>query len=45
MENLRNHVKKYDITWWVDTFLKVATGKGIENYPKLEGDIPLHEII
>ena len=45
MENLRNHVRKYDITWWVDTFLKVATGKGIENYPKLEGDIPLHEII
>ena len=45
MENLRRHVKKYDITWWVDTFLKVATGKGIEIYPKLEEDIPLHELI
>ncbi len=45
MENLRKHVRKYDITWWVDAFLKVAVGTGIEKFPKLEEYIPLHELI
>ncbi len=44
MKNLREHIKKYNISWWGNTFLDAAFGKKIEDFPPLEEDYPLHEI-
>lgn len=45
MKGLRNHIKKYSINWWSNTFLETAFGRKMEDFPVLEDDIPLHEII
>ena len=45
MENLRKHINKYNISWWGNTFLDAAFGKKIEDFPILEDDYPLHEIL
>jgi len=44
MQNLKNHIKKFNIGWWGNTFLSVAFGKKIEDFPLLEEDYPLHEL-
>ena len=45
MKGLRAHIKRFNIVWWSNTFLETAFGKKIENFPLLEEDIPLHEIL
>ncbi|WP_457624511.1 alpha,alpha-trehalose-phosphate synthase (UDP-forming) [Persephonella sp.] len=45
MRQMRNHIKRFDIRWWTNTFLETAFGKKIEDFPPLEDDIPLHEIL
>ncbi|WP_456400460.1 alpha,alpha-trehalose-phosphate synthase (UDP-forming) [Persephonella sp.] len=45
MINLRNHIKRYDISWWGNTILETAFGKKIVDFPELEEDIPLHELL
>ncbi len=44
MDKLREHVKKFNISWWGNIFLNAAFGKKIEDFPPLEEDYPLHEI-
>ncbi|WP_029519821.1 trehalose-6-phosphate synthase [Persephonella sp. IF05-L8] len=45
MKNLRKHIKKYDINWWSNAFLEAAFDRKIEDFPVLEEDFPLHEIL
>jgi trehalose 6-phosphate synthase len=45
MKALRKHIKRYNINWWSNTFLETAFGRKIEDFPVLEDDIPLHEIL
>ncbi len=45
IKKLAEHIKKYNISWWGNTFLNTAFGKKIEDSPLLEDDFPLHEII
>ncbi len=45
ISKMRKHIKKFNIKWWSNTFLETAFGKRIEDFPQLEDDIPLHEIL
>jgi trehalose 6-phosphate synthase len=36
MRRMRDLVKKYDIFWWVDSFLTVAFGRHLSDFPPLE---------
>ncbi|SNZ11364.1 trehalose 6-phosphate synthase [Persephonella hydrogeniphila] len=45
MKGLREHIRKYNINWWSNTYLETAFGRKIEDFPILEDDIPLHEIL
>jgi len=36
MHKLRTSIKKYDIFWWVDTFIQAAFTKHLENFPIIE---------
>ena len=43
MEDLREHVSKFNIYWWSDTYFKLSEGKGVEEFPLLKETFPLHE--
>jgi trehalose 6-phosphate synthase/phosphatase len=43
MQRLRQNIRKYDIFWWVDSFLQAAIEKNLDNFPLLEDYIPLAE--
>jgi trehalose 6-phosphate synthase len=37
MKRMRAHVRKYDIFWWVDSFLQAAFGRKLGDFPPMEG--------
>jgi trehalose 6-phosphate synthase/phosphatase len=45
MKKMRRSVRKYDIFWWVDSFLRAAIAKDLKSFPVLEYYIPeeVHE--
>ena len=43
MKLLRQNVRKYDIFWWVNSFLQAAISKKLENFPLTEEYLPLAE--
>ncbi len=45
MKRLRKHIRRFNIGWWSNAFLETAFGKKIEDFPILEDDIPLHEVL
>ena len=36
MHKLRTSIKKYNIFWWVDSFIQAAFTKHLENFPIIE---------
>ncbi|MFQ5771355.1 MAG: trehalose-6-phosphate synthase, partial [bacterium] len=44
MRKLRQIVRRYNIFWWVDSFLRAAFAKNLNNFPLLEDYIPVAEI-
>lgn len=40
MHKMRREVKKYDIFWWVETFLSAATSKVLKDFMQVEEYIP-----
>ncbi len=43
MKKLRQIVRKYDIFWWVDSFLQAAIEKNLNSFPVMEDYIPQAE--
>jgi trehalose 6-phosphate synthase/phosphatase len=43
MRALRHVVRKYDIFWWVDSYLRAAIAKNLQAFPILEDYIPQEE--
>lgn len=43
MRKMRREVKKYDIFWWVETYLRVAFSKVLEDFPQVEEYIPTED--
>jgi trehalose 6-phosphate synthase/phosphatase len=43
MRRLRQNVRKYDIFWWVDSFMQAAFSKNLASFPVLEDYLPLAE--
>jgi trehalose 6-phosphate synthase len=35
---MRESIRRQDVFWWVENFLRAATGKKLEDYP--EQDLP-----
>lgn len=44
MRKLRQNVRKYNIFWWVDSFLQAAIAKNLDHFPLLEEYMPTVEI-
>lgn len=44
MKKLRQSVRKYNIFWWVNSFLQAAIAKRLDNFPVLEDYTPRVEI-
>lgn len=40
MRRLRQITRKYDIFWWVDSFLKAAFARDLHDFPRMEDYIP-----
>ncbi len=40
MRRLRRIVRRYDIFWWVDSFLKAAFAKDLSDFPLMEDYVP-----
>lgn len=38
MRSMRESIRKQDVFWWVENFLRASTGKKLEDYP--EQDLP-----
>ena len=43
MKGLREHISKFDIHWWGETYFKLAEGKKVKRFPKLMDFYPVHE--
>ena len=43
MRRLRSSVKRYDIYWWVNSFLDAAFAKRLDNFPVVEDYLPTME--
>ena len=43
MRRLRRTVRRYDIYWWVDSFLRAAIAKDLKDFPVLDDYIPQPE--
>ncbi len=43
MRRLRYIIRKYDIFWWVDSFLKAAFARDLKDFPYIEDYIPTEE--
>jgi trehalose 6-phosphate synthase/phosphatase len=43
MRVLRQAIRKYDIFWWVDSFLRAAIAKNLRDFPVLEDYVPREE--
>ncbi len=44
MTKLRQNVRKYNIFWWVDSFLQAAIDKNLDSFPVIEEYMPTVEI-
>ncbi len=44
MKKLRQNVRKYNIFWWVDSFLQAAIAKNLDSFPVIEEYMPTVEI-
>ncbi len=42
MKRLRRNIRTQNIFWWVDSFMRAATDKGLLDFPVLEEYIPEH---
>lgn len=40
MHKLKSNVRKYDIFWWVDSFLQASIAKNLDNFPLVEDYVP-----
>ena len=40
MKKLRQKIRKYDIYWWVNSYLEAAIAKSLDNFPPLEDYMP-----
>ena len=43
MKNLRRIVRRHDIYWWVDSFLRAAISKDLQDFPVIEDYLPQPE--
>jgi trehalose 6-phosphate synthase/phosphatase len=43
MSKMRQNVQKYNIFWWVDSFLQAAIAKNLDNFPVLDDYAPFEE--
>ena len=43
MRLMRQNVRKYDIFWWVNSFLQAAISKKLESFPLIDEYLPLTE--
>ncbi|MBN2366658.1 MAG: trehalose-6-phosphate synthase [Calditrichaeota bacterium] len=43
IKKLRQNVKKFDIFWWVDSFLLAAIEKNLDSFPRMDDYIPQAE--
>ncbi|MEJ2633834.1 MAG: trehalose-6-phosphate synthase [Calditrichia bacterium] len=43
MQRLRLNVRRYNIFWWVDSFLDAAIAKNLDNFPLLEDYVPTQQ--
>jgi trehalose 6-phosphate synthase/phosphatase len=41
MSRLRENVRRYDIFWWVNSYLEAAFAKNLNNFPVMEDYVPL----
>jgi trehalose 6-phosphate synthase/phosphatase len=44
MKKLRQSIRRYDIYWWVNSFLEAAIAKNLDNFPHIPEYIPRIEI-
>ena len=44
MRKLRQNVRKYNIFWWVDSFLQAAIEKNLDSFPLMEEYMPTVDI-
>jgi trehalose 6-phosphate synthase/phosphatase len=44
MRRLRQNVRKFNIFWWVDSFLSAAIAKNLQNFPLVEESMPYENI-
>jgi trehalose 6-phosphate synthase len=42
MRRLRQNVRRHDIFWWVDSFMRAASGQELRDFPVLLEYIPEH---
>lgn len=42
MRRLRQSVRRYDIFWWVDSYMRAASGQELRDFPVLREYIPEH---
>ncbi len=43
IKKLRQNVKKFDIFWWVDSFLQAAIEKNLDSFPRMDDYVPQAE--
>jgi trehalose 6-phosphate synthase len=43
MHRLRRNIRRQDIFWWVDSFMKAAIDKDLRSFPVIEEYIPPHD--
>ncbi len=45
MRKLRHSIRKYNIFWWVNSFLQAAIAKHLDNFPLVDDYIPKAELL
>ncbi|WP_281951634.1 alpha,alpha-trehalose-phosphate synthase (UDP-forming) [Nitrosophilus kaiyonis] len=43
LNSLQNHIKKFDIKWWSESYIRFVDGQTLKDSPSLLKKIPLHE--
>jgi trehalose 6-phosphate synthase len=43
MRKLRQSIRRQDIYWWIDSFLKAAFAKDLEDFPLLDDYVPMND--
>lgn len=44
MKRLRQNVRKFNIFWWVDSFLSAAIAKNLQSFPLVEEEMPYEKV-